>query len=78
MPLMDAPKELLRTTDLVRLSWLSALLADAGIATVVLDTHTSVVEGSLGVLPRRLMVVDGDLAHARRVLREAGESFGEG
>jgi hypothetical protein len=75
---MDSPKELLRTTDVVRLSWLSALLADAGIATVVLDTHTSVLEGSLGVLPRRLMVADGDLAQACRVLREAGEPCGDG
>jgi hypothetical protein len=75
---MDSPRELLRTTDVVRLSWLSALLADAGIATVVLDTHTSVLEGSLGVLPRRLMVADGDLAQARRVLREAGEPCGDG
>jgi hypothetical protein len=75
---MESPKELLRTTDVVRLSWLSALPADAGIATVVLDTHTSVLEGSLGVLPRRLMVAEDDLAQARHVLREAGEPLGDG
>lgn len=66
-------KELLRTNDIVRLSWLEALLADAGIATVVLDLHTSVVEGSIGILPRRLMVSDADYARARQVLFDAGE-----
>ena len=39
-------KELLRTNDLVKLSWLEALLADAGIATLVLDGNTSVLQGS--------------------------------
>lgn len=66
-------RELLRTTDPVRLSWLTALLADAGIDAVVLDTHTSILEGSIGAIPRRLMVDDDDHAQARRVLREAGE-----
>ncbi|WP_209778094.1 putative signal transducing protein [Azospirillum agricola] len=67
-------REILRTTDPVRLSWLTALLADAGIAAVVLDTHTSVLEGSIGAIPRRLMVAEEDLVQALRVLREAGES----
>ncbi|MBP2228023.1 type III secretory pathway lipoprotein EscJ [Azospirillum agricola] len=58
----------------MRLSWLTALLADAGIAAVVLDTHTSVLEGSIGAIPRRLMVAEEDLVQALRVLREAGES----
>lgn len=66
-------RELLRTTDPVRLSWLTALLADAGIDAVVLDTHTSILEGSIGAIPRRLMVEEGDVAQASRVLREAGE-----
>lgn len=66
-------KELLRTNEIVRLSWLEALLADAGIETLVLDLHTSVVEGSIGILPRRLMVSDADYERARRVLRDAGE-----
>jgi hypothetical protein len=66
-------KELLRTNDIVRLSWLEALLADAGIDTFVLDMHTSVIEGSIGILPRRLMVSDDDHQRARRVLVEAGE-----
>lgn len=66
-------RELLRTTDPVRLSWLTALLADAGIAATVLDTHTSVLEGSIGALPRRLMVDADDHAAALRLLRDAGE-----
>ena len=69
-------KELLRTNDAVRLSWLVALLRDAGIATLVFDQHTSIAEGSLGVLPRRLMVASDDFARARRVLVEAGEEAG--
>lgn len=67
-------KELLRTNDLVKLSWLRALLADAGIEALVLDQHTSVLEGSAGAIPRRLMVVDDDFSRARRILAEAGES----
>ena len=65
-------KELLRTTDPVLLSWLTVLLADAGFEAVVLDTHTSIVEGSIGAIPRRLMVLDEDFASARELLVDAG------
>ena len=67
--------ELLRSNDPVRLSWVTALLADAQIEVVVFDTHTSIIEGSIGALPRRLMVLDGDLSRARHVLETAGESL---
>ncbi len=70
-------KELLRTNDLVKLSWLKALLADSGIEVVVLDTHTSVLEGSALAIPRRLAVSDDDLPRARRILADAGEETGE-
>jgi hypothetical protein len=70
-------KELLRTNDIVRLSWLTALLADAGIESAILDTHTSILEGSIGAIPRRLMVDDGDFIRARRLLEGAGESLPE-
>jgi hypothetical protein len=66
-------KELLRTNDMVKVSWLEALLADAGIEVLVFDLHTSILEGSIGVLPRRLQVSDDDYARARRVIRDAGE-----
>jgi len=69
-------RELLRTNDPVKLSWIQALLADAGIEAVVLDTHTSIVEGSIGAIPRRLCVLAEDLERARRVLDEAGEEYG--
>jgi Putative prokaryotic signal transducing protein len=64
-------KELLRTNDVVRLSWAQALLRDAGIETVVLDQHTSLVEGSIGAIPRRLMVAEGDHARAKALLAAA-------
>lgn len=70
-------RDLLRTNDIVKLSWIEALLADAGIETVVLDTHMSIIEGSLGVLPRRLCVADSDLWRAKAVLAEAGEEVTE-
>jgi hypothetical protein len=66
-------KELVRTNDAVRLSWLQALLASAGIDAIVLDMHTSIVEGSIGAIQRRLMVDDADHARARALLAEAGE-----
>ena len=64
-------EELLRTNDVVLLSWLEALLADAGIHVQVLDTHTSILEGSIGVLPRRLVVANEDAATARRIMDDA-------
>lgn len=64
-------KELLRTNDVVKLSWLVALLADQGIEAVVLDTHVSVMDGSIGAIPRRLMVSDADAARARRILADS-------
>jgi hypothetical protein len=62
------------SNDPVRLSFLTALLADAGIAAVVLDQHTATAEGSIGAIPRRLMVATDDEGRARRVLAEAGEA----
>jgi hypothetical protein len=64
------------TTDPVRMSFLLALLADAGIDCIVLDRHIAAVEGGIGAFPRRLAVAEADAAQARRVLREAGEAPG--
>ena len=66
-------RAVLTSNNPVRLSFLTALLADAGITAVTLDTHASIMDGSIGALPRRLMVADDDFANARRVLTEAGE-----
>lgn len=67
--------ELLRSNDPVKLSWVTALLADADIEAVVFDTHASIIEGSIGAIPRRLMVLDDELSRARHVLKTAGESI---
>ncbi len=60
------------TNDPVRLSFLAALLRDAGIEALVLDGHAAAVEGSIGAIPRRLVVAEDDAAQALRVLRECG------
>ncbi len=65
-------RTILVSNDPVRLSFSAALLADAGIAAVVLDTHASIMEGSIGAIQRRLAVPAADEAQARRVLSEAG------
>ena len=62
------------TNEPVRLSFLVALLRDAGIAAVVLDAHVSATEGSIGAIPRRIAVHPTDSEAASRVLREAGET----
>jgi hypothetical protein len=61
------------SNDPVRLSFLTALLADAGIEATLLDGHTSVLEGSAGAIPRRLVVNNDDFVRARRLLLDAGE-----
>jgi hypothetical protein len=61
------------SNDPVRLSFLTALLADAGIGAILLDTHASAIEGSISAIQRRLAVANEDEARARRVLKEAGE-----
>lgn len=66
-------RELLRSQDPVRLSFLTALLADAGIDSLILDTHSSIMQGSLDILPQRMVVAEDDLERARQVLIEAGE-----
>ncbi len=61
------------SNDPVQLSFLIALLADAGIEAVLLDSHASIMDGSVNAIPRRVMVSDQDENRARRVLRDAGE-----
>lgn len=64
-------RDVLKTNDMVLLNYAEALLADAGIEAVVFDGHMSVMDGSLGILPRRLMVADEDFARARGLLSQA-------
>lgn len=63
---------LLRTNDLVLISAVEALLAGAKIEYFVADNHTSTMEGSVGAIPRRVMVATDVLARARRLMTEAG------
>ncbi|MFN3971982.1 MAG: DUF2007 domain-containing protein [Gemmobacter sp.] len=65
-------KELLRTTDPTVIAWATALLSGEDIETYPLDVHMSVLEGSIGAFPRRLMVRDEDLFLARVVLADNG------
>jgi hypothetical protein len=65
-------KELVRTNDAVLISAIEALLSGAGIECMVADGYMSVMEGSLGVLPRRVLVPDDDAEKARKLLTDAG------
>ena len=66
-------REILRTSDVVKLSWLTALLANHDIDGVILDSHMSVLGGSGSAIPRRLMVVDEEYESAVDLLVQAGE-----
>ena len=64
-------QELIRSNDLVLLSYVTHLLDEAGISHFMFDVHTSAVEGSIGILPRRLMVTDDEFNAARCLLHNA-------
>jgi hypothetical protein len=65
-------RELVRTNDIVLISAIEALLSGANIEYLVLDQNMSVLEGSLGMLPRRILVDEAGAARARQLLQEAG------
>lgn len=65
-------EELLKTNDLVLISFVESLLREAGIEPWIADQNMSIVEGSLGVLPRRVMVPADKIEAARKLLDEAG------
>jgi len=65
-------RELVRTNDVVLISAIESLLAAAGIGCFIADRHMSAVEGSLGFLPRRILVNREDGARARKLLVDAG------
>ena len=65
-------REIVRTNDVVLITAIEALLKGAGIAYTVLDQNMSVLEGSLGMLPRRVLVEEDAVARARRLLTDAG------
>lgn len=65
-------RELIRANDPVLVSAVVALLEGAGLRPLVLDQNMSVLEGSIGVLQRRIMMIDDEFAQARRLLSDAG------
>ncbi len=65
-------RELVRTNDPVLISFLQALLKSEGIGHIVLDENMSILDGSLGILPRRVMVEDASHAFAVTLLKDAG------
>ena len=69
-------KELVRTNDPVMLSWLEATLRGAGIEPLVLDRHMSAMEGSIGILPRRVLVDEADYPRAKALLDRGPEPLG--
>lgn len=64
--------ELIRTNDPVLLSFAESLMKDAGIHCLIADQGMSILEGSLGMLPRRFLVVDEEADMARQILIDAG------
>jgi hypothetical protein len=65
-------KELLRSNDAVLISFVSSLLEEARVGFAVADLNMSVLEGSIGALPRRVLVEEDQLTRARRILTQAG------
>jgi len=70
--------ELIRTNDAVTISFIESLLRDAGIGYLVADQNMSIMEGSLGVLPRRVLVAEEEADKARQLLADAGVTGGRG
>jgi hypothetical protein len=65
-------REIVRTNDAVLITAIEALLKGANIAHMVLDQNMSVLDGSIGMLPRRIVVDREQVGRARRLLTEAG------
>lgn len=65
-------KELLRTNDPTVIAFANALLDGEGIECFVLDVNMSILDGSIGILPRRIMVIDADFDQAARTLTDNG------
>lgn len=64
-------QELMRSNDAVLLSFVDALLKDADIPHFLADVHMSILDGSIGVLPRRVLVDPDRMDQARRILKDA-------
>ncbi len=67
--------ELMRSNDLVLLSYVRALLAAEGIVGIGLDEHMNMMDGNIGAIPQRIMVDDSKFERARNLLKDAGLGY---
>lgn len=65
-------RELIRTNDAVLISAIEALLKGADIGHLLVDANMSVLEGSIGIFPRRILVKEDEIEAARALLEDAG------
>jgi hypothetical protein len=64
--------ELMATNNIVTISYVESLLKDAEIDFLVLDQNMSILEGSLGIIPKRIMVTEASLLSAKQLMQDAG------
>jgi len=64
--------ELMATNNIVTISYVESLLKDAEIDFLILDQNMSILEGSLGIIPKRIMVTEASLLSAKQLLQDAG------
>ena len=69
--------ELLRTNDLVLISWITSILGEEGIKIIIFDNHTSILEGSAFAIPRRVMVHNDDYTSAKSIFERAVQDSGQ-
>ena len=62
----------MRSNNAVTLSFVEALMRDAGIGVMIADQNMSIIEGSIGAIPRRILVEADRIDQARRIMRDAG------
>jgi hypothetical protein len=67
-------REILCSNDAVLINFVVVLLRDAGLNPLLADEHVSAIEGSIGALPRRILIASEELAQAKRVMNEADMS----
>lgn len=60
------------TNNIVTISYVESLLKDAEIDYLVLDQNMSILEGSLGIIPKRIMVTEESLLSAKQLMHDAG------
>ena len=70
MPIVEFMKVLLHTNDVTVIAYANAVLNDSGIDVFELDVNTSILEGSIGILPRRLMVRAAELRNAQILMKD--------